>query len=148
MKVILLQNVAKTGRKYEVKEVSDGYALNYLIPSKLAKIATTSALRELETEKLQQEHSEKKKEIGLIQSIEQLKDSVISISAKINEEGKLFAGIDKGDIINAIKYQKALDVSADNIVLEKPIKDAREHKITIKAGDKKTEFILNITPRG
>ena len=148
MKVILLQNVAKTGRKYEVKEVSDGYALNYLIPSKLAKIATTSALRELETEKLQQEHSEKKKEMGLIQSIEQLKDSVISISAKINEEGKLFAGIDKGDIINAIKDQKALDVSADNIVLEKPIKDAREHKITIKAGDKKTEFILNITPRG
>jgi len=148
MKVILLQNVAKTGRKYEVKEVSDGYALNYLIPNKLAKIATTSALRELETEKLQQEHSEKKKEIGLIQSIEQLKDSVISISAKINEEGKLFAGIDKGDIINAIKDQKALDVSADNIVLEKPIKDAREHKITIKAGDKKTEFILNITPRG
>ena len=148
MKVILLQNVAKTGRKYEVKEVSDGYALNYLIPNKLAKIATTSALRELETEKLQQEHSEKKKEKGLIQSIEQLKDSVISISAKINEEGKLFAGIDKGDIINAIKDQKALDVSADNIVLEKPIKDAREHKITIKAGDKKTEFILNITPRG
>ena len=142
MKVILLQNVAKTGRKYEVKEVSDGYALNYLIPNKLAKIATTSALRELETEKLQQEHSEKKKEIGLIQSIEQLKDSVISISAKINEEGKLFAGIDKGDIINAIKDQKALDVSADNIVLEKPIKDAREHKITIKAGDKKKEFIL------
>ena len=84
----------------------------------------------------------------MIQSIEQLKDSVISISAKINEEGKLFAGIDKGDIINAIKDQKALDVSADNIVLEKPIKDAREHKITIKAGDKKTEFILNITPRG
>ena len=148
MKVILLQNVAKTGRKYEVKEVSDGYALNYLIPNKLAKIATTSALRELETEKLQQEHSEKKKEKGLIQSIEQLKDSVISISAKINEEGKLFAGIDKGDIINAIKDQKALDVSADNIVLEKPIKDAREHKITIKAGDKKTEFILNIIPRG
>src|SRR3990167_658932 len=99
MKVILLQNVAKTGRKYEVKDVSDGYALNFLIPNKLAKVATVNALRELESERLQHEQNQKTKEVDLIESIEKLKDSRVSISAKINDEGKLFAGIDKGDII-------------------------------------------------
>lgn len=147
MKVILLQNVAKTGRKYEVKDVSDGYALNFLIPNKLAKVATVNALRELESERLQHEQNQKTKEIDLIESIEKLKDSRVSISAKINDEGKLFAGIDKGDIIDAIKDQKALEINPDNLVLDKPIKEASEHKITIKVGKKSAEFILDIVPR-
>lgn len=147
MKVILLQDVAKIGRKFEIKNVSDGHALNFLIPKKLAKIATASALKDLESLKVSYEEKEKEKEDELIANIMELKDSTITITAKVSKEGSLFAGIDKGDLLIAIKDQKALDLNEDNIVLEKPIKDANEHIIKIKANGEKAEFKLVIVAK-
>lgn len=144
MKVILLQDVPKTGRKYEVKEIADGYALNFLIPRGLAKLATDKAVKELEDKKIKHDSEEKAKEEAFVSNIKELKDAVIVIKAKINEEGHLFAKIDKEDIVKAIKDQKTLEISDDFIILEKPIKEAGEHEIKVKANEESTTFKLNI----
>lgn len=146
MKIILLQDVVKVGKKYEVKNVADGYALNLLIPKKLAKVATDKEIKDLEIIKKQYEEKQKAREEVLIRNIEALSNSSINIRAKANKEGKLFSSIGKEDIILAIKDQKALNIDPENIVLDKPIKEANEQSIEIKADGKSAVIKINIVP--
>jgi len=145
MKVILLQDVPKVGKRYDLKNIADGYALNFLIPKKLAKLATKDAKKEIEILKEKQQLKQVKKETELMEDILKLKDSVINITTKINKEGHLFAGIDKKAIIDVIKDQKALNIDEDFIILEKPIKEASEHVIKLKVGSKEFSFTLKIS---
>jgi len=135
-----LKDVASIGKKYDIKNVSDGYARNFLIPRKLAKIATTQTIQEIE---LTKKHGLKEKEIQqnlLEKNIESLQDLKISIKEKANEKGHLFASIDAKDISKILKNQHKLEITAEMIELEKPIKQIGKHKI--KVGDK--EFILEV----
>ncbi|MBU1159948.1 50S ribosomal protein L9, partial [Patescibacteria group bacterium] len=82
MKVILLQDVASIGKRYDVKNVSDGYARNFLLPRKLAMIATTQNLQNLEKrKKIAEEKKEKQKKITE-ENLAELNNKKISISAK------------------------------------------------------------------
>ncbi len=146
MKVVLLRDVAKIGKKYDIKNVSDGYALNFLIPNGMAKIATADVVREMEATRQKHNAKEKADRDALIGELKSLKDSRVDISATANEDGGLFAGIDKKDIILAIKDQKALDIDEDCIVLDKPIKSLGEHDVEIKCGDESTIIKINVIP--
>lgn len=141
MKIILLQDVASMGKKYEVKNVSDGYARNFLIPRKLAKIATTQTIQEIE---LMKKQGLKEKEIQqdlLEKNMESLQDLKISIKEKSNEKGHLFASIDAKDISKILKKEHHLEIPAEMIEMKKPIKEIGEHKIKSKG----KEFVLDIT---
>lgn len=141
MKIILLQDVVNVGKKYEVKNVSDGFARNFLIPRILAKMTTAQTIQEIE---LTKKHGLKEKEIQqnlLEKNIESLQDLKISIKEKANEKGNLFASIDAKDISKILKKEHHFEIPAEMIELEKPIKQIGEHKI--KVGDK--EFILIIS---
>ena len=130
MKVILTQDVAKIGKKFEVKSVSDGYAINFLFPQKLAKLATDQAMSEIETakKKYQVEKEVALKEIKEV--LEKLKEP-IEIKAKTNETGKLFAGIDKEVIVEAILDKTGMKIDPEIIELKKPIKEVGEHNVKI-----------------
>jgi len=137
MKVILLKDLAKVGKKYDVKDVSDGYALNSLLPKGFAKTATASALKnidalkkELDTERLVQEDL-------LSKNLHEVEGKTVEIKAKANEKGHLFAGIHKENLPEAIKKSIGADIDAHFIELPKPIKEVGEHEVTIKAHDKK-----------
>ena len=145
MKVILLDNIAKIGKKFELRDVSNGHALNFLIPRGLAKIATKKAIKDLEILKKSEEKKEEEKTKHLIENIKKLKNSTVDILAKINKDGGLFAKIDKEDIINAIKDQKALDIEPENIILEKPIKKAGGYTLEIKVDSESAKFKLRIS---
>jgi len=142
MKIILLQDVAKTGKKYDIKQVSDGYALNFLIPQKLAKIATKEEIKNVEIEKKKFIEKRENEEKELLKDIKKLSNSKINIMVKMNKEGRLFSGIGKKEIILAIKDQKAINLKEENIILEKPIKEAGEKEIEIKASGEKHKFFL------
>ena len=140
MKIILLQDVPKAGRKYEVKNVSDGYARNFLIPNKLAKLATPQAIKAIETEKKRLEEERKVQEDILQKNLDGLKDLRVVWDVKNNEKGRLFAGIHNQDISKILKEQYHLDIPVELIQLEKPIKEIGEYKVKIK--DK--EFTLEV----
>lgn len=133
-----MKDVASIGKKYDMKNVSDGYARNFLIPRKLAKIATTQTIQQIE---LMKKQGLKEKEIQkdlLEKNMESLQDLKISIKEKANGKGHLFASVSAEDVSKILKEQYRLEIPAEIIEMEKPIKEIGEHKIKVR--DK--EFVL------
>ena len=144
MKVILLQDIAKIGKKFDIKEISNGYALNFLLPQKLAKMATKETIKELESQKKKYEETRKIEQEETRKGIEKMQDKPIEIKVKTNKAGKLFAKIDKKEIREAIKKQTGVCIRPDTLELEKPLKETGEYKIVLKIGEKKTQLNLII----
>lgn len=142
MKIILLKDVPKVGRKYDVKDVAEGYALNMLIPRKLAEIATPNGIKKIEALKENDLTQKKIQEELLVKNLEIIKNLTVTIKGKANEKGSLFAGITKEMLAAEILKSSRLNIDANMIVLSKPIKEVGEHKITIEAGNRKAEFSL------
>ena len=146
MKVILLKDVKKIGKKYEVKNVADGFALNMLIPNGLAIPATPGNVNMVETKKKGDALENAKTEAELQKALNEIKGISIDIAGKVNDKGHLFAGIHKTEIIEAVKKQKGVNIAEEHLLLEKPIKEVGEHAITVKVGDREAVFKLNIKP--
>ncbi len=130
MKVILLQDVENTGKKFEVKEVADGHANNLLIPQGLAKPATKEALAWLETQK---EIISKLAEEGLKKAQEvasSLDDLEVNIPMKVGDEGQLFESVNVQKIQDRLK-EMGYEVAKNQIKLEQPIKDLGEFPVKV-----------------
>ena len=140
MKIILSQDITGVGRKGEVKNVSDGYARNFLLPNKLGQIATPAAIASAEKLKKQTEQDKEIQKDILEKNIKGLKDLKVQLKAKANEKGHLFSIIHPDEISKILKEQHHLDIPSKFIEIEKPIKELGEH--TIKA--KHQEFILDV----
>lgn len=144
MKVILLKDIAGVGRRFEVKNVAEGYATNFLFPRKLANIATDEAVNRLKLEKLKDEESKKIQDELLERSMDELNGKKIVIKAKASEAGHLFAGIHKKDISDALKNQVGVEIGEDQFVLPDSIKSIGVYKIPLNLDNKKREFELEI----
>lgn len=144
MKVIFLKDVPRVGRKYETKDVNDGYAMNFLLPQKLAEVATVKALAGLEMRKKEIAIEREVQESLLLKNLEAIKGKTITIPGKANDQGHLFSSIHKKEIIEAMKEQNHADISEEFIVLEKPIKEIGEHEIPISIKGKKSSFKLMV----
>ncbi|MEK9182427.1 MAG: 50S ribosomal protein L9 [Patescibacteria group bacterium] len=144
MKIILLKDVKGLGRKYDIKEAKDGYALNLLIPQGLAVHATDKNVREVDIKKRTDLEHRKIQEDLLIMNLKELDGAKIEMTEKANEKGHLFAGIHKEQIIPEIKKQTRIDMLSEFLILEKPIKEVGEHEITVKVADKTIKFKLVI----
>lgn len=132
MKIILLKDVKSIGKAWDIKEVSNGYARNFLFPNNLAKTATPDMIKKSETLKADMI---KKAEADLEKTeaiANELNDFVIKIKAKSNAEGKLFGSV-KPEMIREALLKEKLNVG--NIPAEKisteAIKELGEHKVTI-----------------
>ncbi|MBI2630944.1 50S ribosomal protein L9 [Candidatus Nomurabacteria bacterium] len=132
MKVIFLQDVPRVGKRHDVKEVNDGYAMNFLVPRKLAEFATPKAISELEKRKKNIEIEREVQEDLLMKNLEEIKGKVLTMEAKADEKGHLFSGIHSKELVEEMKKQHHADISAEFIVLEKPIKEVGEFEIPIE----------------
>jgi len=147
MKIILLKDVAKVGRKYDVKEVADGYALNLLIPKGVAKVATKDAILKVEQLKANDLTNKKIQEELLLKNLEIIKSLKIELKEKANEKGHLFAGVTKERIFEELTKATRLSLNIDSVKLDKPLKEVGEHRITVEAMGKKAEFVVNISAK-
>lgn len=130
MKVILLQNVEGLGKKYEVKDVKNGYARNLLLPEKLARAATKEALQWLASQKevIEKEVEEDlKKAQALASGLDGLE---VTIAVKVGDEGQLFESINSQKILEKLK-EMGFEVLKSQIKLKNPIKDVGEFPISI-----------------
>ena len=131
MKIILLKDVEKLGKKFEVKEVKDGYARNFLFPQKLAKPVTGEILKWTE---MQKEIQEKKAEADLAKiqtKASALEDLEVPILVKVGDDNQLFESITPQKIAEKLKEMK-VDVKKNQIKLKEPIKELGEFPIKIK----------------
>ena len=131
MQVILLKDVDKIGKKFEVKEVKDGYARNFLFPQGLAKQATKEAITWLETQK---EIEEKKAEESLkkIQDVASaVDDQEVVIQVQVGGEDQLFESVTSQKISDKLK-ELGFDIKKSQIELSQPIKETGEFPVKIK----------------
>ena len=142
MKVIFLQDVPKVGKRHDVKEINSGYAMNFLLPRKLAVLATPAAVAELDKRKKNIEIEREVQEDLLLKNLEEIKDKVVTIKGKANEKGSLFKSIHKKEIIEELQKQQHAEIAEEFIVLEKPIKEVGEFEIPIEIKHKKSSFKL------
>ena len=130
MKVILLQDVPKLGKKFEVKEVADCHAQKHLIPEGLVKPATREALEWVE---MQKELAGKAEEESLAKSQEmasQLDDMEVQLSMKVGEEGQLFEAVNAQKISDRLK-EMGYGVKKSQVKLEEPLKELGEFPIKL-----------------
>ncbi len=131
MQVILLQDVPKIGKQFDIKNVADGYARNFLLPKKLAEPATEAALAALE-ERRAVAAKKAELELGVIQEmVAQLDGQEFEMMAKADEHGKLFGSITPLKIANLLK-EKNFDVKKSQVKIENPIKEVGEHEVILE----------------
>ena len=130
-KVVLLENLDKKGNKGEVIEVADGYAMNHLIPKKLAKVATAEAIKEIEKQKAQEEQKKAENMAEAKKVRDKIDGYKLIIEAKANEEGHLFGGIDEKTIASQLG-KKGFTIEPSMVKLEKHLKEVGEYEVEIK----------------
>ena len=129
MKVILLQNLKSLGQIGDIKDVSDGYARNFLIPKKMAEVATEEAVKRAEAKK-SQEQAEKEADLNELKTLaEKINGKKIILKSK-EKGGKLFGSIAAKDIASALK-REGLEISEKSIIIKKAIKKVGRYKIEI-----------------
>lgn len=145
MKVILLEDIARVGRKSEVKDVPRGHALNYLFPRKLAEPATKANLKRLQ-EKGEKMDAERELAAAAFETaFEKLDGKEISMQASANEQGGLFKAIREADIAEHLAQREEVVVDPSYISLPEPIKEVGEHRVSLSLAERKGEFTLKVS---
>ena len=131
MKVILLQELKGKGGEGDVVDVAPGFANNYLLPQKVAILATKGNLKQLE----QRKHNIAKREENRLADAGKIKETLdgalVKVEAKVGEEGQLFGSVTAQMIADAIKAVTDVDVDRRRIELGHAIKTAGQHEVTI-----------------
>jgi large subunit ribosomal protein L9 len=131
MKVILLDDVAKLGRRGEVRDVSAGYARNFLIPRKLALTATAGNLRNLQHIKTQQEAKADRVRGAADEVRQRIEALVFEERRQASEEGKLFGSVTAQDVVDFLE-QHGVAVERRRVLLDEPIKALGEAQVPIR----------------
>ncbi|MBT9487835.1 MAG: 50S ribosomal protein L9 [Rubrivivax sp.] len=131
MQVILLEKVGKLGGLGDVVKVKDGYARNFLIPSKLARRATEAAIKEFEVRRAELEKSANEK-LAAAQALgEQLSGKAVRIAQKAGVDGRLFGSVTNADIAEALG-KLGLVVQKSQVRLPNgPLKTVGEHAVSV-----------------
>ena len=132
MKVILLQDVKSIGKKGELKEVSDGYARNFLLPRKRAKEANAQAMNEFKNAEAAKEYKVKVETEKAQENAKALSGKTVKISAKAGQNGKLFGSVTAKELAEEIGRQYGVEVDKRKIVLENDIKAFGTYSFDLK----------------
>ncbi len=131
MKIILLADVAHVGNKNEVKEVSDGFARNFLFPRKLAVPATEHAERVLAAEKERIDRRKSVEQERYRKLAERLRLLQVVIKIKIGEKGQAFGSVNAAKIVDELKAQHHIELKKEWLRLDEPLKSTGEQKISV-----------------
>lgn len=142
MKVILLKDVPKIGRKDEVKDVADGFAYNALLPKKLAKLATPAELAALEARKKHDKEAAEAHIVAMKKAIEELGSHKLVVELAANDQGHLFSKF-KVEQLRKIFKDKGIDFDTKHVVPFE-LKEVGIHTIKVKSADVVGEFQVEI----
>jgi len=134
MKVIFLTDVRGQGKKDEMKEVSDGYARNYLLPRKLAVEATSDALNAMKLKEKAKKAQMEKDKAAAKETAKKLESLVVKVAAKGGGGGKLFGSVTSKEISDALAAQFDIAIDKNKIVQAEPIKSFGSYDVKCKLG--------------
>jgi large subunit ribosomal protein L9 len=132
MKIVLLKDVDNVGRAGEVKEVADGYGRNFLLPKKLALLATPSALKTAEAQLQKEKEKEQRFAAEITKLAQQLEGLLITFKEKASSEDRLYGSVRDSDIARELSQLTGLDIAKEKIELEEPIRQLGEYEVTVR----------------
>ena len=146
MKIILLQDEKKLGKKGEIIEASEGYARNYILPKKIGVEATPKNLNDLKlqkanTEKIAQEQLKAAQDLAKV-----LETKQVVVKVKAGEGGKMFGSVSTKEIVAEFKKQHNMELDKKKIVLADSIKAFGNYEVAIKLHPQVTgKFVVKVT---
>ena len=141
---ILLKDVENLGSAGEAVDVSSGYLRNYLVPRRLAQPATKGALEDAERRREATEKAEREQTERAAESAALLSKTVITISHRAGEDGKLFGSVTSKEIADAIRDARGLKVDRKRIRLDDPIREVGTYMVEVEMGGGETASIKTI----
>jgi large subunit ribosomal protein L9 len=132
MKIVLKQDVSNLGTKGSVVSVADGYARNYLIPRGMAIRATKGAIKQSEDMRRARQAAEARAKAQAEELKATLEGSVLTVTAKVGKDGKLFGSVTAADIASALEEQREVRIDRKQIELEEPIRHTGEHQVSVR----------------
>jgi len=142
MQVILLEKVANLGNLGDVVKVKDGYARNFLIPTRQARRATDSAIKEFEAKRAELEKAAADKLAAAQVVGEKLNGKVVRISQKAGVDGRLFGSVTNADIADALGKNGFEIVKAQVRLPNGPLKTVGDHTVSVAAH---TDVVVDVT---
>lgn len=134
MKVIFLEDVKGKGKKGELKDVSDGYARNFLLPKKLAKEATTDNLNTFKLQEKAKAAQIAREKAEAQENAKKLENMQVKVAAKAGANGRLFGAVTSKEISEALAKQHGMNIEKNKIVLSEPIKSYGAFDVKCKFG--------------
>lgn len=134
MKVIFNVDVKGQGKKGEMKEVSDGYARNYLLPRKLAAAATADNINALKLKEKAKAAQTAREKAEAMENAKRLEGITVTIRAKAGGAGKLFGAVTSQEISDALREQHGIAIEKNKIVQSEPIKTFGAFQVKAKLG--------------
>lgn len=131
MKIILLKDVPKLGKKFEIKDVSDGYAKNFLLPQRLVEMATPEKIKSLEARQNALEQEKQSQKENFERQAKQMAAWKLEFFLKVGEDKGVFGAISENEIAEKLK-EKGIAIASEQIKMEKHLKDLGEHIVKIK----------------
>ncbi len=146
MKVILLVDVAKLGRRNEVVDVPQGYGLNKLIPSGQALPATPENLKKLSMNLEQKAEEKALVDEKFKKAVEKLGDDPVEVRVEANENNHLFAALSAEVLLKVLK-EKGVEVQTSQIHIKTPIKEVGEHEVYLINGNEEVALKLQVVAK-
>ena len=142
MKVILQQDVKGQGKKGQMIDVAEGYARNFLLPKKLAVIATADAMNTMKLQEKAKKAEEARLKAEAEAISEKLKSVQVKIPARAGANGKLFGAVTGKEVSDALMAQHGIEIAKQKIVMDEPIKAFGGYQLKAKLGHEVSGTIL------
>jgi len=143
MKVILLQDVAKIGRRNEVVDVPNGYAMNQLIPSRKAEPATPANMKKISKVHADMAANASNMEAVFATAIEALSAEPLVITAEMNEQEHLFQAVNDAMVVAAAET-KGIGITTAMVGFPEVVKTAGDHTVTLQHGSQSASFTISV----
>lgn len=132
MKVVFLQDVSNVARAGEIKEVADGYGRNFLIPRKLALLASAQAVKTAEVQLEKEVRSQAQTEAELLELANQLDGKEINLQARAGSQDRLYGSITTADIVAELENATGIAIDKRKIELDESIHQVGSYEIAIR----------------
>ncbi len=148
MKVIFLKDVPGSGLQGEIKEVADGYAINYLIPKDLAVPATEQSIDRLKSQKKAEEKKKAEIEADLAEQSKALNGKKITLKVKAGTKGKLYGSVTSNDIATELKNAHGIELDKRKIELSEPLHELGTFNVIVKLSkNHMPKLVVTVVPQ-
>jgi len=147
MKVILLKDVAKIGRRFDIVEVPSGYGMNKLIPQGMAKPATPENLKAIQAQSASTAATRAAGDESFAAALAAIKEVSLEVAVEANEEGRMFQALKTDAVAEAVLAATQKEVLPNQILIKTPIKSVGEHTVEFSSGDVHVSVIITVVAK-